>query len=262
MTPALLELTYQLADLPDREAYLRTAGVEIARFVPCDDLFWLETDYGAATSLARHGPAMTHDGQLADLVLRAADHPVIHSYLENPSDRNPRRISDVTVTSGWRNTDAGDLLAKPMGRHQLSILTHIRGPAGHAWGFGRAGSDFTTDDLDTAQQLLPILTLLDRLYGRRPENQSFSSNERNVERSRLTRREIDILTLLARGLTADAIGTMRRISGRTVRKHLQNAYAKLGCHDRLMAVDRARALGILPPGLGCLPYPEAIDASL
>lgn len=57
------------------------------------------------------------------------------------------------------------------------------------------------------------------------------------------------------------IGTVRRISGRTVRKHLQNAYAKLGCHDRMMAVDRARALGILPPSRDGLAYRQRIRPS-
>jgi DNA-binding NarL/FixJ family response regulator len=32
-----------------------------------------------------------------------------------------------------------------------------------------------------------------------------------------------------------------------VQKHLENAYRKLGRHDRLLAVDRARELGVLPP---------------
>jgi DNA-binding CsgD family transcriptional regulator len=30
-----------------------------------------------------------------------------------------------------------------------------------------------------------------------------------------------------------------------VRKHLENAYRKLGCHDRLVAVQRAQSLGII-----------------
>jgi DNA-binding CsgD family transcriptional regulator len=35
------------------------------------------------------------------------------------------------------------------------------------------------------------------------------------------------------------------VSPRTVRKHLGNLYRKMDVHDRLMAVERARALGLL-----------------
>ncbi len=59
-----------------------------------------------------------------------------------------------------------------------------------------------------------------------------------------------MLELLAAGLTATAIGHACRISPRTVRKHLQNIYAKLGCHDRLMAVRRATELGLPGDGRG------------
>jgi len=56
---------------------------------------------------------------------------------------------------------------------------------------------------------------------------------------------LEVLRHVGAGLTADAIGHLLRISGRTVRKHLENAYRKLGCHDRLLAVQHARTLGLL-----------------
>jgi len=54
-----------------------------------------------------------------------------------------------------------------------------------------------------------------------------------------------MLGMVASGMTADAIGRARRISERTVRKHLENAYAKLGTHDRLQTVMYCRRHGIL-----------------
>jgi len=61
----------------------------------------------------------------------------------------------------------------------------------------------------------------------------------------LTRRELAILQHLAGGLSADSIARLSGISTRTVRKHLQHVYAKLGAHDRLVAVERARAQGLI-----------------
>ncbi len=51
--------------------------------------------------------------------------------------------------------------------------------------------------------------------------------------------------MLSLGYTATRIGRATGISPRTVQKHLQNAYAKLGYHDRLLAVRQAAALGLI-----------------
>ena len=64
----------------------------------------------------------------------------------------------------------------------------------------------------------------------------------------LSPREVDILSLVAQGLTADSIARRRRISPRTVRKHLEHIYAKLGHHDRLAAVTVAASLGLIDAG--------------
>ena len=49
---------------------------------------------------------------------------------------------------------------------------------------------------------------------------------------RLSPRELDILSLAARGLDNDAIAAELVLSVRTVERHLQNAYAKLGLQGR------------------------------
>jgi DNA-binding CsgD family transcriptional regulator len=61
----------------------------------------------------------------------------------------------------------------------------------------------------------------------------------------LTRRETDVLAELATGLTAAAVGRRLGIAERTVHKHLERAYAKLGVSDRVSAVLRAQRLGLL-----------------
>jgi len=66
-------------------------------------------------------------------------------------------------------------------------------------------------------------------------------------RDMMTRREIDVLTLLHQGLKVGTMASRLGISPRTANKHLANAYRKLGAHDRLMAVRKAQSLGVLPP---------------
>ena len=61
----------------------------------------------------------------------------------------------------------------------------------------------------------------------------------------LTDREIEVLTLAAKGLTNKAIGVQLGISNRTVQGHLAHAYEKLQAGSRTEAVMRALSLGFL-----------------
>ena len=62
----------------------------------------------------------------------------------------------------------------------------------------------------------------------------------------LTRREQEILTLLAQRLTATEIAQKLVLSELTVKRHRANIYQKLGVNSRREAVAAAGALGILP----------------
>ena len=61
----------------------------------------------------------------------------------------------------------------------------------------------------------------------------------------LTPRESEVLRKLTSGRTARAIARELGVSERTVRKHLEHVYEKLGVHDRLGAVLLALRTGAL-----------------
>jgi LuxR family maltose regulon positive regulatory protein len=63
----------------------------------------------------------------------------------------------------------------------------------------------------------------------------------------LTDRELQMLELLAQGLSNREIADLLVLSPNTVRTHLYHLYAKLTVHSRLQAVLRGRELGLLPP---------------
>src|SRR5262245_45255297 len=65
----------------------------------------------------------------------------------------------------------------------------------------------------------------------------------------LTRREREILALLAQGLTRPEIADKLTVALSSVKTHLQHVYGKLGVNDRRQAIVRAGALGLLdsPP---------------
>ncbi len=66
----------------------------------------------------------------------------------------------------------------------------------------------------------------------------------------LTAREMDVLTLAARGYTNKAIAAQLNISDRTVQGHLANIFSKLHVATRTEAVMRAVSLGWIAPVLG------------
>jgi DNA-binding NarL/FixJ family response regulator len=66
----------------------------------------------------------------------------------------------------------------------------------------------------------------------------------------LSEREVEVLSLAARGYTNKAVGAQLGISDRTVQAHLARIYDKLHAASRTEAVMRAVSLGWLPPDLG------------
>jgi LuxR family maltose regulon positive regulatory protein len=61
----------------------------------------------------------------------------------------------------------------------------------------------------------------------------------------LTRREIEILPLLAKGLSNKEIAARLRIAPVTVKTHLQNIYKKLNSKNRIEALKKSREIGII-----------------
>jgi DNA-binding NarL/FixJ family response regulator len=61
----------------------------------------------------------------------------------------------------------------------------------------------------------------------------------------LTARELEVLTLLAEGLTPDAIAARLYISTRTVGTHIENVFRKLGVRTRAQAVAFAFREGLV-----------------
>ncbi len=60
----------------------------------------------------------------------------------------------------------------------------------------------------------------------------------------LTPREVEILTLVGEGLSNAEIGHRLSLVEGSVKWHLQRIYDKIGTRRRLIAVDRARRMGM------------------
>jgi two-component system, NarL family, response regulator LiaR len=74
----------------------------------------------------------------------------------------------------------------------------------------------------------------------------FAPNMARQQALGITARELEILTLVARGLSNREIGTQLFVSENTVKTHCARVFDKLGAARRTQAVRRGKELGLLP----------------
>jgi NarL family two-component system response regulator LiaR len=74
----------------------------------------------------------------------------------------------------------------------------------------------------------------------------FSPNTAQQHSLGITDRELETLTLIARGLSNREIATQLFVSENTVKTHCSRAFGKLGAARRTQAVQRGKELGLLP----------------
>jgi len=75
---------------------------------------------------------------------------------------------------------------------------------------------------------------------------NFTLNQPQLDALGITRRELEILSLIAQGLSNREIATRLFVSENTVKTHCSRAFDKLGARRRTQAVQRSKQLGLLP----------------
>ena len=79
-----------------------------------------------------------------------------------------------------------------------------------------------------------------------PAVQPFVPDEKKREHLGLTRRELDILELIAQGMSNREIAEKLYVSENTVKTYSSRIFCKLGAKRRTQAVQLAKELGLLP----------------
>jgi len=79
-----------------------------------------------------------------------------------------------------------------------------------------------------------------------PNTAPFAPNTAQQQTLGITARELEILTLIARGFSNREIATQLFVSENTVKTHCSRTFDKLGAARRTQAVQRGKELGLLP----------------
>lgn len=192
--------------------------------------------------------SLRHSGEFWDLWTAGElhdAHPLVrwHEITHDPCPQTASRVPRGMV----RPEDREGLLRmlRSAGcEEQLSIPCRCQGTRHEAFVLLRSGPDFSEADLEVARRIQPTITavhhqvdLLDRRLG-------LARTDRSVALG-LTGRELVVLQLLADGFSARGIARRMATSPRTIEKHLEHIYRKIGVHDRLNAVRTAQELGLL-----------------
>jgi len=78
------------------------------------------------------------------------------------------------------------------------------------------------------------------------KNENFILDTSLVAQLELSKRELEILNLLAQGHSNQEIATKLFVSVSTVKTHIQNIFEKLDVQRRIQAIEKARRLNLIP----------------
>lgn len=79
-----------------------------------------------------------------------------------------------------------------------------------------------------------------------PAPPTFERDARQVEALGLTPRELEVLELIAQGLSTREIAERANVSENTVKTHSSRVFLKLGARRRTQAVQRGKELRLIP----------------
>jgi DNA-binding CsgD family transcriptional regulator len=167
-------------------------------------------------------------------------HPGVDAMCRRPG-AEPFALTDLVSERQWRDYEFRDLLRPACGK-TLKMHIGVPSPVGvtRGWSLTRDGSDYSRVDLEVAAALRPVLVGVVDRYA-----QALQLSLR--AQTLVTAREHAVLRCLASGMTAETTGRRLGISPRTVTKHVEHLYRKLGVRDRLAALEAAAGLGLVGP---------------
>jgi DNA-binding CsgD family transcriptional regulator len=237
-----VSLVDSLAELDDPDGFAAIVLPGLAGLVDCDVLTYNEIGPAPGqTSYADHPAGALDPATQAVFAAHVHEHPLVNHYRATGSGE-PVMISDFLSLDRFHRLGiyAEFFRGIPV-EHQLAI--RLPGPDEQVIGvaLSRSGRDFSDQDRALLSVLrAPLIAALLRARSRRQAGRALGAVAGGALAgpAGLTDREIAILRLVAAGRTNSAIAHELQLSPRTVAKHLEHVYRKLGVSSRAAAVAR------------------------
>src|SRR3989454_10906446 len=201
----------------------RLIGSELTTLSVCD----LDSNHRSVVSDAP-GAISARELQVFDRYF--PEHPLVRAHGRKPGAVT-KRISDLVPTDAFRETPLYNDYYRPIGiRHTMAVPIYVDERLLVSFVLNRAGSAFGDRELQLAETVRPHLANLYRLGGAAAK----------VVGAPLTAREREVLEWVAAGKTNRDIAAILGARPRTIEKHLERIYDKLGVETRTAAAMRAR----------------------
>jgi DNA-binding CsgD family transcriptional regulator len=243
---SVLGFVADLRDAPNVPQFAARAVAGLAGLIPADSVTFSELDVQGGRTLLNVTDAPWPEDAVADEVFWHCmrQHPLcIH--IRRTGDGSAVTVSDLLSVREWHSLELYRVLFRPQSvEHVLELpLTTTPGRT-RAFLFDRSSKDFARRDREVLNLLRPHLIASHRAASLRERHCMPAKGDGPV-----TGREWEILRLVALGMRNHEIAAALFLSPHTVRKHLENAFGKLGVHTRTAAVAAAfGAAGALPEG--------------
>jgi DNA-binding CsgD family transcriptional regulator len=175
----------------------------------------------------------------------AQAHP-LYAYNATTRTSAPTTMAQV-LDQGWDLPEAVSALMEELGftEHQMTIPLAAN-PHGARDAYALVSEDpYLDEDVERAATLQSLVAGLDAHVRMLRAARARGDGAPDPLGVPLTPRERVVLDLVAQGHTVEGIATRLAISPRTVHKHQEHLYRKLGAVDRLSAVLSAQRRGLL-----------------
>jgi DNA-binding CsgD family transcriptional regulator len=215
------------------ECLAQLFGAELTTLSTCD----LDGGHRAVVS-DQPGAISRREIEVFDHYFHA--HPLVREHGRNPA-ATTKRIDDLLPDGAFRRTPLFNEYYRRIGiDHVMAVPIHVDRRFLVSFVLNRSETPFSPRDRDLAEVVRPHLASLYRL-GVSSERTRQLPADAPFDRAAapLTPREREVLDWVAAGKTNRDIAAILGASPRTVEKHLERVYEKLGVETRIAAVVRA-----------------------